>query len=130
MTAMATRFGRPIGEAGRPVGATAQLCTLAVLASLSFSTSASAQLFGDRPPPVPPASVPLPEGVGGGAVSLAPPSGPGAAPNLPPSILAPPMAAPAAPAAAPPAAAALPPPTASQGVLALSARFGKDLPNV
>ena len=37
---------------------------------------AQAQLFSDRPPPVPPASVPDP----GGAVSLAPPSGPGAAP--------------------------------------------------
>ncbi len=79
---------------------------------------------------MPPASVPLPEGIGGGAVSLAPPSGPGTVPSLPPSILAPPIIAPAAPAVAPPAAAALPPPAASQGVLALSARFGKDLPNV
>jgi hypothetical protein len=86
-------------------------------------------MFGDRPPPVPPAAVPLPEGIGGGAVSLAPPSGPGSTPALPPSILAPPMIAPAAPAAAPPAAAA-PLPAPNQAVLALSAKFGKDLPNV
>src|SRR5262245_30615094 len=37
---------------------------------------ANAQLFGDRPPPIPPAAVPDP----GGAVSLAPPSGPAAGP--------------------------------------------------
>lgn len=65
--------------------------------------------------------------MGTGAVSLLPPSGPGVA--LPPSILAPPIAAPPSPANSPPAAA-LPPPAVPQGVLALSARFGKDLPNV
>src|SRR5947209_3157911 len=48
--------------------------------------AAQAQLFSDRPPPVPPASVPDP----GGAVSLAPSSGPAAAPpSLPPALTQP-----------------------------------------
>ncbi|WP_257166653.1 hypothetical protein [Bradyrhizobium sp. SRS-191] len=94
-------------------------------------TAAQAQLFSDRPPPVPPASVPDP----GAAVSLAPPSGPGAGPVVPPppapqAIPGPPVAAipPGAPAAIPPVAA--PPAAPNQGVLSLSARYGKDLPNI
>ncbi|WP_409998578.1 hypothetical protein [Bradyrhizobium sp. SZCCHNR1002] len=94
------------------------------------SPPAAAQLFSDRPPPVPPASVPDP----GAAVSLAPPSGPAAGPILPPAPQAlpgPPVAAipPGAPAAIPPVAA---PPAAApnQGVLSLSARYGKDLPGI
>ena len=49
--------------------------TLALTAALLafFAIPANAQLFSDRPPPVPPAAVPDP----GAAVSLAPPSGPG-----------------------------------------------------
>jgi hypothetical protein len=129
MTALATRFGGRLWGAGRRTRATARLCAPA-LACLLFSAPVSAQMFGDRPPPVPPATVPLPEGLGSGAVSLAPPGGPGSAPVLPPSILAPPMIAPAAPAAVPPAATAAPLPAANQAVLALSAKFGKDLPNV
>ncbi|MGJ4887025.1 hypothetical protein ACQR1Y_02475 [Bradyrhizobium sp. HKCCYLRH3099] len=99
-----------------------------VLAGL-VASPAAAQLFSDRPPPVPPASVPDP----GNAVSLAPPSGPGAGPVLPPApqvVPGPPVAAipPGAPAAIPPVA---PPPAApNQGVLSLSARYGKDLPNI
>ncbi|MGJ5177034.1 hypothetical protein ACQR16_01645 [Bradyrhizobium oligotrophicum] len=100
-----------------------------LLAGLTVAPAA-AQLFGDRPPPVPPASVPDP----GAAVSLAPPSGPGAAPVPPPApqaVPGPPVAAipPGAPAAIPPIAA---PPAAApnQGVLSLSARYGKDLPNI
>jgi hypothetical protein len=77
----------------------------------------SAQLFGDRPPPVPPASVP--EAPSGPAISLAPPSGPAAAPNLPAPLLQPPVAA-VAPTGGVPAS--------SQGVLALTARYGKELP--
>src|SRR5262245_44430479 len=128
MTALGTRFGRPLRGAGRPRAAMAQRRALAFAAFLSLSAPAQAQLFGDRPPPVPPAAVPLPEGVGTGAVSLAPPSGSGA-PAFPPAALAPPMTAPPGPAAAaPPPAAASPP--ANQAVLALSARFGKDLPGV
>jgi hypothetical protein len=84
---------------------------------------AHAQLFSDRPPPVPPASVPDP----GAAVSLAPPSGPASGPIPPPPTLtqpAPPVTV--APPAAPAAAAVAP----SQAVLALSARYGKDLPAI
>jgi hypothetical protein len=77
---------------------------------------ARAQLFSDRPPPVPPASVPDP----GAAVSLAPPSGPGAGPpSLPPVLTQPSIAVPPA---SPPGGAP------GQAVLALSARYGRDLP--
>ena len=81
---------------------------------------ARAQLFSDRPPPVPPASVPEP----GAAVSLAPPSGPGAGPapsQLGPTLTQPPVAA------APPAGAPLVTAPPTQAVLSLSARYGKDL---
>jgi hypothetical protein len=95
--------------------------SLAVLAS-----PARAQLFSDHPPPVPPASVPDP----GSAVSLAPPSGPGAGPpppaagvpsSLPPVLTQPSIAnvPPTPPGGAP-----------AQAVLALSARYGKDMPPV
>lgn len=126
MTALVTRFGGRLWGAGRQTGAIAWP-SLLLLASLLLSAPASAQFFGERAPPVPPAAVPLPEGVGNGAVSLAPPSGPASIPSLPPSILAPPMAAPATPSAPAGAAASS---TSGQAVLALSARFGKDLPNV
>jgi hypothetical protein len=82
---------------------------------------ASAQLFTDRPPPVPPEAVPDP----GAAVSLAP-SGPAAAPNIPPPLTQPPVAAVPPPAAIAPQGAVAP----SQAVLALSARYGKDLPAI
>jgi hypothetical protein len=104
-------------------------CAIALAGSMLFAVPAQAQLFGERPPPVPPATVPLPDGVGTGAVSLAPPSG--STPVLPPaSVLAPPIAAPASPLATPPAAAAVASSSSGQAVLALSAKFGKDLPNV
>ncbi len=88
---------------------------------------ANAQLFSDRPPPVPPAAVPDP----GAAVSLAPPSGLGAgAPppaatgpaSLPPVLTQPSLGA--VPPVAPPGGAP------GQAVLALSARYGKDLPPI
>jgi hypothetical protein len=92
-----------------------------------FAVPANAQLFSDHPPPVPPASVPD----AGAAVSLAPPSGPGAAPPPPPAAgppgLPPVLTQPsigAVPPAAPPGGAP------AQAVLALSARYGKDLPNI
>ncbi|MDN4986358.1 hypothetical protein KUL72_15415 [Bradyrhizobium arachidis] len=90
--------------------------------------TAQAQLFSDRPPPVPPASVPDP----GGAVSLAPPSGPGAGPpSLPPTLTQPntPSMPPPAVSTVPPSAplnAAVP----GQGVLSLTARYGKDSPAI
>jgi hypothetical protein len=80
-------------------------------------------MFTDRPPPVPPAAVPDP----GAAINLAPPSGGVSAPPTSslPSALAtqPPMAA--VPPNAPQGAAA-----PGQGVLSLSARYGKDLGNI
>jgi hypothetical protein len=100
--------------------------TFAALMALLGQTSAQAQLFSDRPPPVPPAAVPDP----GAAVSLAPPSGPGAAPSLPPTLTQP--ASPTIPpsvATVPPAAplgAAAP----AQAVLSLTAKYGKDLPAI
>src|SRR2546430_14886219 len=89
---------------------------LAAILVFAISTSVSAQMFTDRPPPVPPASVPDP----GSAISLAPPSGPASIPSLP-APLTQPSAMP--PVVAPPAVSA-----PSQAVLSLSARYGKDLP--
>jgi hypothetical protein len=96
---------------------------LAGLLALSAPDPAFAQLFGDRPPPVPPGLVPdVPTGP---AISLAPPSGPASAPNFPAPLTQPPVGAvaPSAPVAAPALA-----PTPGQGVLSLTARYGKDLP--
>src|SRR5690348_9018062 len=95
------------------------LVVVACLVALS-QNAAQAQLFSDRPPPVPPASVPDP----GGAVSLAPPSGLGAGPpSLPPTLTQPntPSMPPPAVSTVPPSAplnAAVP----GQGVLSLTAR--------
>jgi hypothetical protein len=108
------------GQGGGPrLGLAAALLLVSTIA-----TPVSAQLFGDRPPPIPPASVPEPPA--GPAMNLAPPSGPASIPNLP----APLTQAPAPVAAVPPT---LPPPNVSppnQGVLALTARFAKDLPPI
>jgi hypothetical protein len=91
------------------------------LLPLGMIGPASAQLFSDRPPPIPPASVPDP----GAAVSLAPPSGPAAVPTPPaPTLTQPPIAA------APPPAAPLGSTAPAQAVLSLSARYGKDLPPI
>src|SRR6266568_246300 len=95
----------------------------ACLLALSVAHPASAQMFGERPPPVPPGLVPdVPSGP---AISLAPPSGPASAPNLPAPLTQPPVAAvtPPVPATAPATTS-----TPAQGVLSLTARYGKDLP--
>ena len=86
---------------------------------------AAAQFVGDAPPPIPPANVPVAPTPSGPAISLAPPSGPAATPGLPATLTQPPVTV-----AAPPATTPLPAPTPGQGVLALTARFGKDLPPV
>ena len=91
---------------------------LAAMLVFAISTSVSAQMFTDHPPPVPPASVPDP----GSAISLAPPSGPASIPNLPAPLTQPSVAA-VPPVVAPPAAS-----TPGQAVLSLTARYGKDLP--
>ncbi|MGB8605133.1 hypothetical protein [Bradyrhizobium sp.] len=88
------------------------------LAGVLMTAPAMAQMFSDRPPPVPPASVPEPSAP---AMNLAPPSGPASSPSLPapltqPSITVPPVAAPSGAS------------TAGQAVLSLTARYGKDLP--
>jgi hypothetical protein len=91
---------------------------IAALLAIFADSPGRAQLFTDRPPPIPPAAVPDP----GAAVSLAPPSGSAAAPALPPAPAQPSVAA------VPPS---VPPPgvtTPGQAVLSLTARYGKDLP--
>jgi hypothetical protein len=104
------------GRGKRPVLAFA----LAIMLAAVIPASVSAQMFTDRPPPVPPASVPE---APGGAMSLAPPSGPSSVPNLPAPLTQPSIAA------IPPVIAQTPAPsTAGQAVLSLTARYGKDLP--
>ena len=86
---------------------------------------ASAQLFSDRPPPVPPALVPDAPAAGP-AMNLAPPSGPGAGPNLPAPLIQPTLTQPSianTPPAVPPGASPV-----GQAVLSLTAKYGKDLP--
>ena len=87
---------------------------------LSLAAPAGAQMFSDRPPPVPPAAVPEPAAP---AMNLAPPSGPASIPSLPPTLTQPPVAAVPPPVLAPQGAAA-----PGQAVLSLTARYGKDLP--
>jgi len=94
---------------------------LAGLIALALPNPASAQFFSDRPPPVPPSSIP--DAPSGGAISLAPPSGPASAPNLPAPLTQPPVSA-VTPPVTPPAIASTP----GQAVLSLTARYGKDLP--
>jgi len=100
-----------------------------VVSAVSFSaTPAGAQLFGDRPAPVPPANVPITDAPPGSAISLAPPSGPAAAPMSAP-LLPPPISGGSS--LAPNSTAATPStPTTGQAVLALSARYGKDTANI
>ena len=98
----------------------ATLMLAAILVAL-VPVSVSAQMFTDRPPPIPPASVP--EAPAGPAMNLAPPSGPSSMPNLPAPLTQPPIANVAPPVMAPPGAS-----SPSQAVLALTARYGKDLP--
>jgi hypothetical protein len=100
-----------------------QSLALAGLLAAMLPAAVSAQMFTDHPPPVPPASVPEPSGP---AMNLAPPSGPAAIPNLPAPLTAPltqPSVAALPPVVAPPGAAA-----PGQAVLALTARYGKDMP--
>src|SRR3954471_8343819 len=96
---------------------------LAGLMVLALPNPSSAQFFSDRPPPVPPSSIP--DASPGGAISLAPPSGPASAPNLPAPLTQPPVSAVTPPVAPPPIAS-----TPGQAVLSLTARYGKDLPAI
>jgi hypothetical protein len=112
-----TLGGNGIGGSGQGAGLLLALALAAML--VSMAPPASAQMFTDRPPPIPPASVPEPSG---SALNLAPPSGSAPLTNLPAPLTQPSIAAPP-PIAAPPSAS-----TAGQAVLALTARYGKDLP--
>src|ERR1700689_2788458 len=104
-----SRFGR----GGPPLAAIA----LAAALALSFPASVSAQMFTDRPPPVPPASVP--EVPAGPAMNLAPPSGPASLLNLPGPVTQPSIAPPSI-ATAPPVVAPLGAAAPGQAVLALT----------
>jgi hypothetical protein len=101
----------------RPGGRLLAALALACVLHAAMALPASAQMFTDRPPPVPPGSVPDP----GGAISLAPPSGPASIPSLPAPLTQPSTAVP--PVVPAPGAS-----TSGQAVLSLTARYGKDLP--
>jgi hypothetical protein len=102
-------------------GCPALAFVLLYLLFLAFPATVSAQMFTDRPPPVPPASVPE---APGGAMSLAPSSGPAAIPSLPAPLTQPPPPVASVPPVVPPPGAS----TAGQAVLSLTARYGKDMP--
>ena len=115
-----THGGEGIGRVRR--GGRLWPALMVVLSTLS--SPVSAQMFTDRPPPVPPNAVPEP----GAAVNLAPPSGPASAPptgSLPPALTTQPSMVAVPPVNAPQGAAA-----PGQAVLSLSARYGKDLGNI
>ena len=112
-----TSGGNGIDRSGRGGRLLPALVLAGVLVS-AMAAPATAQMFTDRPPPVPPGSVPDP----GGAISLAPPSGPASIPSLPAPLTQPSIAA--VPPVVPPPGAS----TAGQAVLSLTARYGKDLP--
>src|SRR5262249_33461966 len=108
---------------GQPVRRLSRLAWLFVLAFLLVTPPPCAQFLRANPPPVPPKNVPEAPAPSGPAISLAPPSpGPATTPGLPATLTQPPVTT--APPPAPTAQANLP----GQGVVALSARFGKDLP--
>lgn len=112
------------GSSGKTSAGAAWACVLACLWMFAWATPVSAQLFSDRPPPVPPALVPE-AAPSAPAISLAPPSGPASGPPLPAALTQPPVSA-----VVPPPAAAVTPvaPAPNHAVLALTARYGKDLP--
>ena len=99
----------------------------AILAAALFAQGASAQIFSDSPPPVPPVEVPNAGTAPNPAPNQQPPAGTPA-----PDATAPATAPQALPQAAIPPA---PPPVAApagpaSATLALSARYGKDLPAI
>jgi len=114
-----TSGGNGIGRSGRG-GRLLSALALAGLLISAIACPATAQMFSDRPPPVPPASVPEPSAP---AMNLAPPSGPASIPSMPAPLTQPSIAA-VPPVVAPPQGATAP----GQAVLALTARYGKDLP--
>jgi hypothetical protein len=113
------------GRGGWPFPARAAALMLALALAALLPAPALAQMFSDRPPPVPPNSVPDVQTAP--AMNLAPPSGTGAIPTLPAPLTQPTIVQPqlsAVPPVVPPPGAA----TAGQAVLSLTARYGKDMP--
>lgn len=119
-----TSRGNGIGGCGRGMRLL-PLLTLAAFLLALIPGFASAQFFSDRPPPIPPASVP--EVPSGPALNLAPPSGAGAGPVLPGPLNQPTIVQPSI-ATIPPVAPSAGAPATGQAVLSLTARYGKDLP--
>jgi len=115
---MTTTGGNGIGRTGRGERLKVVLA-LAALLAFAIPAPASAQMFTDHGPPVPPVSVPEPSAP---AMNLAPPSGPASIQSLPAPLTQPSIAV--APPVAPPPGVS----TAGQAVLSLTARFGKDMP--
>ncbi len=105
----------------RPPRQGRRLLALALVAAFcgAIADPALAQMFSDRPPPVPPEAVPEPSAP---AMNLAPPSNPQVIPSMPAPLTQPAIAA--VPPVVPPPGAS----TAGQAVLSLTARYGKDLP--
>jgi hypothetical protein len=113
------------GRGGWPFPARAAALMLALALAALLPAPALAQMFSDRPPPVPPNSVPDVQTAP--AMNLAPPSGTGAIPTLPAPLTQPTIVQPqlsTVPPVVPPPGAA----TAGQAVLSLTARYGKDMP--
>jgi hypothetical protein len=110
-----TLGGNGIGRLARGGRLLPMLALVGTLASV-MAAPATAQMFSDRPPPVPPAAVPEPAAP---AMNLAPPA---SIPSLPAPLTQPSIAA-VPPVVAPPSASA-----PGQAVLSLTARYGKDLP--
>src|ERR1700733_5473444 len=115
---MMTTGGNGISRTGRGERLKVVLA-LAALLAFAIPAPASAQMFTDHGPPVPPVSVPEPSAP---AMNLAPPSGPASIPSLPAPLTQPSVAA--VPPVVAPQGATVP----GQAVLALTARYGKDLP--
>jgi hypothetical protein len=115
---MTTTGGNGISRTGRGERLKVVLA-LAALLAFAIPAPASAQMFTDHGPPVPPVSVPEPSAP---AMNLAPPSGPASIPSLPAPLTQPSIVV--APPVAPPPGVS----TAGQAVLSLTARFGKDMP--
>jgi len=110
------------GRGGWPFPALALAFALALPLAALLPAPVSAQMFSDRPPPVPPAAVPDVQTPP--AMNLAPSSGTIPPPLNQPTIVPPTIAT--IPPVAPPPAPAVP----TQGVLSLTARYGKDLPAI
>ncbi len=97
---------------------------LAIVVLSTLSSPASAQMFTDRPPPVPPTPCPIPARP---SISR---QAPGRHPRLPTGSLPPALTTQPSMVAVPPVNAPQGAAAPGQAVLSLSARYGKDLGNI